>query len=291
MPDPPQSDWSLVRPASLNELQRLFPPADEVVTTSGNAESLIQQAHLHAFAGDLPRAAEFLAQARSALDTGTGESLSAAKIRWDLESGRWFLLSRIPTKAAPFFLSALDQARTEELVSFAIEAAVLMSISQPAKNRTVWLKRAMESAEASTTGLGRRWLPCLHFLMGWNMLDSRQFEDALSHFDEALARTPVSSLPEQTLSLRWSRGYALRALKRPAEALEVQRILREELVNAGRVNGHVELEIGECLQAAGKTAEARECFAAAHSVLSQDRFYADNYPTELGRILKLSKNA
>lgn len=253
-------------------------------------ENGLRQARIHAFAGDLAKAGELLKDARRTLDAHGKERSPRAEIRWDLESGRWFLLSKIPSKAAPFFLSAFDKAQTEKLISFAIEASVMMAVGQPLKNRAAWLKRAVEAAESSATESGRRWLPCLHLMTGWSLLDSRNFQEALTHFDRALTQTSVSTGGERARPLRWARGQALRELKRFDEALEAQRALRAEFAAAGLVNGYVELEIAESLQAMGNPDEARGHFETAHRSLSQDPFYTDNSPTELKRILKLSKD-
>ena len=65
--------------------------------------------------------------------------------------------------------------------------------------------------------------------------------------------------------------------------------LLEEVTNAGKLNGHVFLEIAECLQILKKQDEAKTYFELAYKKLSSNGWYSDNKTSELSRMQELFK--
>jgi hypothetical protein len=78
-----------------------------------------------------------------------------------------------------------------------------------------------------------------------------------------------------------------RLLGRAEEALAVQRELHEELKNAGEPDGYVFEELGECLLALGRGAEAKPYFARAFELLSKDPWFPPNESKRLERMKEL----
>lgn len=89
--------------------------------------------------------------------------------------------------------------------------------------------------------------------------------------------------------IRWSIGRTLRGLNRISEALDLQTQIKTELSIEGQVNGHVFLEIAECLQLQQRIEEAKGFFELAYKNLSLNPWYSDNNGTELRRMQFLFK--
>ena len=73
-------------------------------------------------------------------------------------------------------------------------------------------------------------------------------------------------------------------MNRIDEALTLQRELEKEYESSGEEDGFVYEEIGECLLALNRPAEARPYFAKTYQSLSQDAFLVEQ---EAGRIQRL----
>jgi Flp pilus assembly protein TadD len=105
-----------------------------------------------------------------------------------------------------------------------------------------------------------------------------------------LAAREAAGAPEPIRIARWCVARALRSLGRSAEALEVQQALQAKLARGNATDGYVDEELGECLLALDRGAEAQPYFARAYAELSQDHWLAENEPTRLERLKQLSKN-
>jgi tetratricopeptide (TPR) repeat protein len=238
--------------------------------------------------GKLSDAGGLLIQVRDLLNKNN-LTKSQAEVRFFLEQGRFFGLSMNPPQSLLYFTQAWDLAASLGDIFFAIEAAVMLSISQPPKYQNQWLLKALEIAEQSDNELGKLWLPQLYVMEGWHSFDFRKFDGALDSFKKALAQPLAAKDATRTLGIKWSIGRTLRALNRLEEALELQRELLTELNAAGKTNGYVVLEIAENLQLMKKPEEAKANFEAAYKELSTHGWYSDNKASELSRIQHLSK--
>ena len=89
------------------------------------------------------------------------------------------------------------------------------------------------------------------------------------------------------LIARWCIGRTLRSLDRIDEALGAQEALLEEWTKAGEESGYVHEELGECLLASGRGAEAPPHFRKAHALLSKDDWLAEKEPERLARLAQL----
>jgi tetratricopeptide (TPR) repeat protein len=72
-------------------------------------------------------------------------------------------------------------------------------------------------------------------------------------------------------------------LKRPAEALSIQR----ELLSETKDDGYIYEELGECLLALGKPEEAQPHFADAYRLLAEDPWLSRDEPGRLQRLQEL----
>ena len=148
-----------------------------------------------------------------------------------------------------------------------------------------WHERALALAAASADPRARRWRGSLYHNLGWTYLDAGRPGDALAAFEAALAcREEAGRLPEVRLA-RWAVARALRAAGRVAAALAAQQALLAEAAALGAPDGYVCEEIGECLLALGRAAEARPYFARAAAALAAD--LAGSEPDRLARLRAL----
>jgi tetratricopeptide (TPR) repeat protein len=121
------------------------------------------------------------------------------------------------------------------------------------------------------------------------LFDLRRFDEALLNFEKALARPRFAEDDEKIRTLQWSIARTLREVGRVKEAYDLLHVISAEQEKLGKVNGHVSLEIAECLQAQEKHQDAKIYFEKAHVELSLDPWYVDNKQAELARMLFLWK--
>ena len=87
---------------------------------------------------------------------------------------------------------------------------------------------------------------------------------------------------------QWSVARMLRALERYDDALEIQTAVEAERAAAGSPDGYVFEELGELALLAGQDERAREYFAQAWELLSQDAWLVENEPERMARIRELA---
>ena len=84
---------------------------------------------------------------------------------------------------------------------------------------------------------------------------------------------------------RWSIAKTYRLMGRVQEALDIQLAQLKEM--EGKDAPYVQEEVGECLFAQGKEAEAKPYLARAHELLSRDIWLQANEPERLKRLAEL----
>jgi tetratricopeptide (TPR) repeat protein len=122
----------------------------------------------------------------------------------------------------------------------------------------------------------------------WDLFDMGRHDEALRWFEQAREEWNQRGQPRQIHIASWAVGRCLRALGRPAEALEIQRELQAEDEAAGAADGFVYEELAENLAAMGRSDEARPYFAKAADQLSQDQWFVEN---EAARLASLKERA
>jgi len=276
--------WDYDQPAATEQQFRaILPQAEQRGDRAYYAELLTQIAR----AEGLQRK---FAEAHATLDAAQAlitPDLVRPQIRYLLERGRVFNSSQRPDRAKPLFLEAWELARAHQEDFFAIDAAHMVAIVEPAEQKLVWERRALAHAEASNQPRAKTWLGSLYNNMGWSHHELGDYAQALDLFQKALAAREAAGAPAPIRIARWCVARALRSLGRPAEALEIQRALQAELARANTTDGYVDEELGECLLALDRGAEARPYFARAYAELSQDPWLAENEPARIDRLKQL----
>jgi tetratricopeptide (TPR) repeat protein len=142
-------------------------------------------------------------------------------------------------------------------------------------------------AQASSDPKARRWLGSLYNNLGWTFHDKGDFAAALDLFRKALNAREEAGKTSDVRVARWCVARALRSLGRLEEALSMQEALLTEGKAESASDGYVEEEIGECLEALGRAAEAAPHFAAAYALLSADPWLQRDEPERLERLRRL----
>jgi len=252
-------------------------------------ELLCQLARVQGLSGKLPEAGATLLLASEHLARHYEPGVERARVRFLIEQGRFFGLSMNPSQSLTYFLKAWEGALQLNEDFFSVEAAVMLSISQPPKFQNEWLQRVIKLAEETQDENAKLWLTQLYVMAGWHSFDFRKYEEALVSFRKALASPQSSKDVTKIQGVKWAIGRTLRALNSPREALDIQRSLLSELTATGSVNGHVYLELAECFQSVKNHDEAKNYFELAYKELSLNGWYSDNKQSELSRIQHLSK--
>lgn len=283
--------WGLENPTAVEAaICRRLPAQDSDEWSLEAIEALTQLARFKSQKNELKEAKALLTQATTLLSTRPTDTRKKAEMRLELELGRWFSLSMNPKKAEEHFLKAWETAKREGQSFFATEAAVLLSLVQPPKLQLEWFLKALKTAESSPVDSGQLWLPQLYMMQGWRSFDGHRFAEALGSFEKALNQPRAAGDLPQYRVIQWSVARALRALERNEEALARLQTLHEEMVGAGVANGYVDLELAECLQRLGKKVDAKAYFGSAHTLMSEDAWYRDNYASDLVRMKRLSRD-
>ena len=215
--------------------------------------------------------------------------LARARIRYLLERGRVYNSSKHPDLARPLFLEAWELASSTPGEDFyAVDAAHMLGIAEPPDRQMEWNLRALALAEKTADARARNWLGSLYNNIGWTYHDAEQYPEALEIFQKALRFREEQGRAPETRIAKWCVARALRSLGRVEAALEMQRAQLREFESLGEKSGYVFEELGECLLALNRPAEARPYFAAAYEELSKDPWLAENEPARLQRLTELS---
>ncbi len=289
-----------MRVESLKDLLTQFPDIDgywdvnRLLTTESQirllpgGEALTQLARVQGLQENILEARVTLDQVKTVLDETTGPEKTRLEIRFLLELGRILCLSMTPSKAQPHFFRAWEMAtKVPEFHYFAVDAAVMLSNTQPPKYQNEWLIKATALAEESKNPQAALWKSQLYVMQGWHLFDFRRLPEALSSFEKAAVQEPPPT-EEKLLVIKWSIARVMRGLNRFEEALAIQRFLKTQLT-IGAAAGHVDLELAENLQSLQQHQEAKTYFESAYAELSMNRWYSDNRAAELSRMQYIHK--
>lgn len=214
-------------------------------------------------------------------------TMQKARIRYLLERGRTLNSSGKPPDAKPLFFAAWDLAREAKEDGLAVDAAHMIAIVEPPDSSITWNEKAMAFAEASSDPRAQGWLGSLYNNLGWSYHDKGDYAKALGTFRKGWDWRKVHNQPAETRIAKWTVARTLRSLGRYDEALTMQRELLAEHEAAGGQDGFVFEELGECLLAMGRGAEARPWFTKAYDALSKDPWLADQEKDRLSRLADL----
>jgi tetratricopeptide (TPR) repeat protein len=222
-------------------------------------------------------------EARALLDTVPVATVELS-VRVELERGRIENTSGRAAEARGHFDRAFREADAAGLENLAVDALHMIAIVAAPGEREELTERAIRLASAASDPRARRWLASLYNNSGWDRFDRDDLPGALERFELALAERERMGQPRETAVARWSVGRVLRAMGRVTDAYAIQQALLGSNARAGMPDPYVNEELGECLLAMGRAAEAREHFAIALPFLENDGFTAQAEPERIARI-------
>ncbi len=216
-----------------------------------------------------------------------GDLPAFVRVRLLLERGRVLNSSGQRDGARPLFEQACELAAHHDEDDLAVDAAHMVAFTCDGDEAMEWNLKALAMAEASTCARARRWAGSLHNNLGWTLHPMGRHDEALAHFEAALAARIEQGDEQQIGIARWCIARCLRSLRRLDEALNIQRELLREHEQRGTTSGYVFEELGECLLELGRAEEARPWFVRAHAELSQDPWLAEREPDRIKRLADL----
>jgi tetratricopeptide (TPR) repeat protein len=163
--------------------------------------------------------------------------------RVSLERGRLLRSSGLPDEARPHFEAASAAADAAGLDALHIDALHMAALVAGPEEAARLHDEALAIASGSVDPSARDWDASLLNNIGMAHADAGDFAAALPAFEAALAARERIGDPARTRVARWMVAWALRNLSRPAEALEIQRALKAELVAAGAEDPSVDEEL------------------------------------------------
>lgn len=279
--------WDFGDPAaSERRFRELLTEIDPAQRPHDCSEVLSQIARAEGLQRRFDAARQTLTRAESILDGS--DSRARARIR--LERGRIMNASGDAAGSIAEFESAWAMAGRLREDVLAVDAAHMLGIVVPDEGGHGWNMRAMRLAESSADPVARRWTASLRNNIGWWLHDRGRLEEALGMFAHALAERERTGRRGDTLVARWMVARCLRSMTRFDEALKLQRDLAADHAREGSEDGYVQEELGECLLALGKPADAAPHFRRAHELLSIDPHLAATAPERLRRIARLAED-
>ena len=272
---------------------RFYELLPKVVASSDRAyhvELLTQIARTHSLRRQFDEAHRLLDEAEGML----AEEMAIPRIRYLLERGRSFNSAGEPERALQLFHEAfkLGTAVGTQADYHTIDAAHMIAIAEPKPiDQLQWNEAALKLAEASPDERARGWRGSLYNNLGWAYHDMGDYEEALTVFEKAFVwhDRHRQDQPERIRIAKWCVGRALRSLNRLPEALAIQEALLAEYAQLEQPSGFTNEEMGECLLALGREAEARPYFARAYAELSQIDWLVESEPERLARMQKLGQ--
>lgn len=276
--------WDYDHPDSTESAFRaLLPSAEQSGDRDYHAQLLTQIARAEGLQMKFDAATATLDRAEALLTP----ELRVARVRLLLERGRVLNSSKRPDESKPHFRAAWDLAREAGADGYAVDAAHMLGIVESGESSLAWNRTAIDAAERSSDPKARKWLGSLYNNLGWAHHGRGDFDAALDLFQKAFREREAAGRPGPIRIARWCVARTLRSLKRYEASLAAQRALLAENEAAGTPDGFVHEELGECLEALGRSAEATPHFAAAYDLLSKDPWLARDEPERLERLRRL----
>ena len=233
------------------------------------------------------------AEAHALLDSIEPQLATAGaepRVRYLLERGRTFRSSKVPDRARPLFLEAVERAHAAGLDALEVDALHMIALVAPEPEAQLqWNHKALAVAAASADPVARNWDASLANNIGMSLHESGRYEEALASFQTALAARERIGDPGRTHVARWMIAWTLRSLHRHDEALVILRRLEAGNAATGEPDGYVFEEIAENLLAQQRGDAARPYFAKAWQLLSADTSLDRPDEAHLARLERLSR--
>ncbi len=263
--------WDYNEPAATAvTFRKILPQAQAAGDVGYTIELLTQIARTEGLQGNFAAAHGLLDEAEAML---TPDHL-IPQIRVWLERGRTFNAEGEAKTAVPLFRQAYDSGlQVGERADFhTIDAAHMLGIAMSSNDEQLeWNLLALNLTEQTAVPRAQKWRGSLLNNIGWAYHDRDEFQQALEIFKQALAwhRQHMPDKPDRIGIAKWCVGRTYRSLERYEEALILQEALAAEYERLNILpDGFVSEEIGECLLALGRLAEAKPHFTQAYELLS-----------------------
>jgi tetratricopeptide (TPR) repeat protein len=216
-----------------------------------------------------------------------GSIPSRPRVRYLLERGRVFNTAGDPNRARPLFEQAFEMADQLSEDFYAVDALHMLAIIAPPDHGLKLNMQAIQCAQESRDERARNWLGSLYNNTGWSLHNIGEHAQALEMFEKAEVWHRSKGNAADIRVAVWCVARALRSLNQLEESLSRQMDLKNEFDAVGETDGYVLEEIGECLLAMDRPEEAKEYFAGAYDVLSQDTSLTGYEPERLARLKTL----
>lgn len=209
------------------------------------------------------------------------------RVRYLLERGRTFNSSGAPDRAVPLFAQALELAQCNGDTFYAIDAAHMLGIAAPERERLDWDLRALDMTEQATEARSRRWLAALYNNIGYAYQERGDFATALVYYRKALPAYEARGNAADIRVARWMIARAQRSLGQLDDAEKAQRALASEYDRIGEPDGYVFEELAEIAIARGDLTGARPWAAKAYAALAADAGFAADNRERLARLARI----
>lgn len=192
----------------------------------------------------------------------------AVNIRYCLERGRTYNSANQQSDAIPLFEEAWKIAVENKLDYLAVDAAHMMAIAVPEQERQIeWHTKSMDYAEESAQAEAKQWFGAIYNNLGWTYHDMGDYEQALTIFEKSVKWREEQGDIATFRIAKYTYARTLRSLERYDEALTMQEALLADYYSTDDEDGFVSEEIGECLLALNREAEAKHHFKEAYHLL------------------------
>jgi tetratricopeptide (TPR) repeat protein len=183
-------------------------------------------------------------EAHALLDDIGPDGSPEVEVRLALERGRLLNSSGDPAAALPWFGSATEAAEAAGLETLAVDAMHMTAIAAAPEDRLRLNELALDRARSATEQTARDWDASLLNNIGMCHADAGELDAALDAFERALEARQRIGDDGRTRIARWMIGWLLRLQGRHADALAIQRALKDELDSVGLVDPYVDEELG-----------------------------------------------
>ena len=223
-----------------------------------------QIARTYGLRRDFAHAQEILKSIEAQVATASAE----ARVRHQLEFGRTLASAKHATEsqtaevqeqARSSYVRALEDARANQLDALAIDALHMFAfVDTAAADQLKWGEQALAIAQASSQPAARKWEASLRNNVGVALHQLKRYDEALAQFQQSLVLRERAGDANSTRVAHWMVGWALRALNRLDEALEVQLRLERECEAAGVPDPYVFDELEALYRARGDDVGAQQ---------------------------------
>lgn len=211
------------------------------------------------------------------------------RVRYLLERGRALNSAGKRGDAGPLFEEAYELARqAPPLHGLAVDAAHMVAIVKDDDEALQWNQTALALAVSSDHPDAARWKAPLYNNIGWTLHERGDFDEALESFRQALEARIDAGEEGQIRIARWAVARALRSLQRLNDALDMLQELLVMNKADGTEDAYVYEELAELHLELQYPDEAREFFAQAHALLSQDGWFVANEAERLERMERMA---